>query len=115
MITVNPTLTFGRLDVLLLPFYRRDLEARRLTRTQAGDLIADFYAKNNLILGRGEHQMSGGSETDTGWQRNLTYDAPQYVVLGGYRLDGSPATDELTELFLERVDPRYENPVMVLR
>ena len=115
MLAANPTLTFGRLDVLLLPFYRRDLEARRLTRAQAGDLISDFYAKNNLILGRGEHQMSGGSQTDTGWQRNLTYDAPQYVVLGGYRADDSPATDELTELFLERVDPRYENPVMVLR
>jgi trans-4-hydroxy-L-proline dehydratase len=115
MLAANPTLTFGRLDVLLLPFYRRDLRAGRLTRAQAGAWIADFYAKNNLILGRGEHQMSGGSETDTGWQRNLTYDAPQYVVLGGYRKDGSSTTDELTELFLECVDPRYENPVMVLR
>jgi formate C-acetyltransferase len=115
MVATNPTLTFGRLDVLLLPFYRRDLAAGRLSRSQAGELVADFYSKNNLILGRGEHQMSGGSETDTGWQRNLTYDAPQYVVLGGYRPDGVPASDELTELLLERVDPRYENPVMVLR
>ena len=115
MAATNPTLTFGRLDVLLLPFYRRDLAKGILTRSQAGELVADFYSKNNLILGRGEHQMSGGSETDTGWQRNLTYDAPQYVVLGGYRADGSPVADELTGLFLERVDPRYENPVMVLR
>ena len=115
MVAVNPTLTFGRLDALLLPFYRRDLEAGRLSRNQAGDLVADFYYKNNLVLGRGEHQMSGGDETDTGWQRNLTYDAPQYVVLGGYRPDGSPPANELTELFLERVDPRYENPVIVLR
>ncbi len=115
MVATNPTLTFGRLDVLLLPFYRRDLKADRLTRSQAGDLVADFYYKNNLVLGRGEHQMSGGCETETGWRRNLTYDAPQYVVLGGYRVDGSPPADELTELFLERVDPRYENPVMVLR
>ena len=115
MLAVNPTLTFGRMDELLLGFYRRDLAAGRLTRREAGDLIADFYHKNNLILGRGEHQMSGDSEKATGWQRNLTYDAPQYVVLGGRRPAGGAPADELTRLFLERVDPRFENPVMVLR
>lgn len=115
MLAANATLTFGRLDVLLQPFYRRDLADGRLSRMQAGALIADFYDRNNLILGRGEHQMSGGSPTETGWQRNLTYDAPQYVVLGGYRADGSATADDLTDLFLEQVDPRFENPVIVFR
>jgi formate C-acetyltransferase len=115
MSSVNPTLTFGRVDELLLDYYQRDLAAGRLTRAQAGELIGDFYAKNNLILGRGEHQMSGGAEHDTGWQRNLTYDAPQYIVLGGQRARGAPSTNDLTALFLERIVPRYENPVVVLR
>jgi len=115
MASTNPTLTFGRLDELLGPFYRRDLEAGRLTREEAGDLIEDFYCKNNLILGRGEHQMGGGSDKDTGWARNLTYDAPQYVVLAGRRADGSPVTDDLTALCLECIVPRFENPVVVLR
>jgi formate C-acetyltransferase len=115
MLSSNPTLTFGRADELLLDFYRHDLVDGRLTRDEAGALIEDFYCKNNLILGRGEHQMSGGSEKATGWLRNLTYDAPQYVVLGGTRRDGSPAANELTDLFLERVVPRFENPVIVLR
>ena len=115
MLAVNPTLTFGRLDVLLRDAYRRDLAQGHLTRAEAGELIADFYDKNNLILGRGEHQMSGGSATDTGWHRNLTYDAPQYVVLAGTRPDGSAVADDLTNLFLERVNPGYENPVVVLR
>ncbi len=115
MASKNPTLTFGRMDELLIDFYRTDLAAGRLTRDEAGALIEDFYCKNNLILGRGEHQMSDGSEKSTGWLRNLAYDAPQYVVLGGRRLDGSPAADELTQLFLERIVPRFENPVMVLR
>ena len=115
ILSANPTLTFGRMDELLLAYYRDDLAHGRLTRDEAGDLIEDFYCKNNLILGRGEHQMSGGSEKDTGWLRNLTYDAPQYVVLAGRRQDGSEVANTLTELFLERIVPRFENPVMVLR
>ena len=120
MLAQCPTLTFGRLDELLLGFYRRDLADGRLTRDEAGALIVDFYCKNNLVLGRGEHQMGDGSAKDTGWTRNLTYDAPQYVVLGGRRaaqssVDGDPFADDLTALFLEQVVPRFENPVIVLR
>lgn len=115
MCSTNPTLTFGRMDQLLVHFYRADLECGRLTRDEAGEWIEDFYCKNNLILGRGEHQMSGGTENDTGWLRNLAYDAPQYVILGGYRRDGSSGVNALTELFIERVVPGFENPVIVLR
>ncbi len=115
MVSRNPTLTFGRMDQWLYPFYRRDLDAGRLTSAQAGELIEDFYCKNNLILGRGEHQMSGGGAQNTGWERNLTYDAPQYIVLGGERAPGRPDCTELTDLFLERIVPRFENPYVVVR
>jgi formate C-acetyltransferase len=115
MCAMNATLTFGRLDQWLFPFYQADLAARRLTRAQAGDLIEDFYAKNNLILGRGEHQMSGGGGACTGWNRNLCYDAPQYVIVGGRRAPGRPDCTDLTDLFLERIVPRFENPYMVVR
>ncbi|HJN49428.1 MAG: pyruvate formate lyase family protein [Pseudomonadales bacterium] len=115
MISYNPTLTFGRMDELLLPYYLKDRSDGRITPEAAGDLIEDFYCKNNLILGRGEHQMGLGSEKDTGWARNLSYDAPQYVVLAGRRHDGAAVANELTTLFLERIVPRFENPVVVLR
>jgi formate C-acetyltransferase len=115
MVARNPTLTFGRLDQWLYPFYRRDVDAGRLTPAQAGELIEDFYCKNNLILGRGEHQMSGDGAQSTGWERNLTYDAPQYLVLGGERAPGRPDCTELTDLFLERIVPRFENPYVVVR
>jgi len=115
MCAINATLTFGRLDQWLFPFYAADLAAGRLTRTEAGDLIEDFYCKNNVILGRGEHQMSGGGEFCTGWERNLCYDAPQYVVVGGTRAPDRPDFTELTELFVERIVPRFENPYMVVR
>lgn len=115
MMSRNPTLTFGRIDQWLFPFYRRDLEAGTMTVAEAGDLIEDFYCKNNLILGRGEHQMSNGSEKATGWLRNLAYDAPQYIVLGGTRGAGRPDCSELTRLFVERIVPRFENPYVVIR
>lgn len=115
MLSMNPTLTFGRMDERLFELYRNDIDSGRISRKEASELIEDFYCKNNLILGRGEHQMSGGSEKATGWLRNLTYDAPQYVVIGGYRKNGSEPVNDLTELFLECVVPRFENPVIVLR
>jgi formate C-acetyltransferase len=115
MVSRNPTLTFGRMDQWLYPFYRRDVDAGRLTPAQAGDLIEDFYCKNNLILGRGEHQMSGAGAWNTGWERNPTYDAPQYIVLGGERALERPDCSELTDLFLERIVPRFENPYVVVR
>jgi formate C-acetyltransferase len=115
MVASNATLTFGRLDELLLPHYRRDMRRGTLTRDEAAALIADFYSKHNLILGRGEHQLGFDSPKSTGWQRNLCYDAPQYVVLGGRRADGAESANELTELFLEGIVPRFENPVVVLR
>ena len=55
MLSMNPTLTFGRMDELLLDLYRRDLAEGRMDCEEAGDLIEDFYGKNNLVLGRGEH------------------------------------------------------------
>jgi pyruvate-formate lyase len=112
---MNATLTFGRMDEYLYPFYKRDIKTGILTEEMAGDLIEDFYCKNNLILGRGEHQMSAGSETETTWERNLSYDSPQYVILAGTKADDSSCTNELTRLFLEKVVPRFENPVVVIR
>ena len=116
MLTSNPTLTYGRLDQFLYPLYEKDIAENRLTRDEAGLLILDFYCKNNLIMGRGEHQLSGGDlEKSTGWLRNLNYDAPQYLVLGGSDEDGVPASNDLTLLFAEQVQPRFKNPVIVVQ
>ena len=92
--------------------YEADIAAGRLDRESAAAIIDDFNAKTNLILGRGEHQMSGGSERDTGWWRNNSYDDPTYVVIGGYSARHPGRVNPLTELFAERINPRYENPGM---
>jgi pyruvate-formate lyase len=112
---VNSTLTYGRLDDILRPYYLRDTANGIMDRDLAAAIISDFNCKNNLILGRGEHQMSGRAPTDTGWLRNPTYDTPQYVMIGGYSNRHDHSSNPLTEIFLDCITPRFENPVYVFR
>lgn len=109
----NATLTLGRLDDILLDLYNADLEQKRINEEIAGALIDDFYAKTNLILGRGEHQMSNGSKIDTDWWRNPAYDDPSYVIIGGR--SNLHQKNPLTKLFASHIVPRYENPVVIFR
>ena len=112
-ITLNPTLTLGRMDQLLYPLYAADLAAGRLTREEAGALITDYYCKHNLIMGRGEHQV-GDAKNSTTFDRICNFDAPQYLLLGG-TLRGEDAVNDLTYLLVERIVPAFKNPVMVVR
>ena len=111
----NATLSMGRVDDYLYPFYERDIANGVLTREEAGYIIDDFNVKSTIILGRGEHQMSGGSTFDTGWFRNPMYDSPTYAIIGGLSNHRDGCGNDLTKLFLERIHPRFENPVYVLR
>ncbi len=111
----NATLSMGRIDDYLYPFYERDIASGAITREEAGYVIDDFNSKCAMILGRGEHQMSGGTEHDTGWFRNPMYDSPTYAIIGGLSNHRPGDGNDLTKLFLERIQPRFENPVYVLR
>jgi len=110
----NPTLTVGRLDQILYPFYLRDLESGALTRERAAAYITDYYCKHNLNMGRGEHQI-GDATNSTTFKRILNFDAPQYLLLAGRDAHGRPAVNELTELFAECIVPSFKNPVVVVR
>ncbi len=113
-ITENPTLTVGRLDVILLSLYRADTERGVLTRESAGELITDYYCKHNLIMGRGEHQV-GDESNSTTFKRILNFDAPQYLLLAGTNGKGESQANELSELFAECIVPSFKNPVIVVR
>lgn len=113
-ISENPTLTVGRLDQILYPLYRADLERGVLTREQAKEYITDYYCKHNLIMGRGEHQV-GDERNSTTFRRITNFDAPQYLLLAGTDDNGVSAVNELTELFAECVVPTFKNPVIVVR
>ncbi|MDR1352967.1 MAG: hypothetical protein LBK05_06760 [Treponema sp.] len=67
---------YGRLDLLLNDFYRRDTERGILTRTEARELIAEMYLKY------------GGN----------------YFAFGGRLKDGSDATGEVSWIGIEAYD-----------
>ena len=109
-VTHNPTLTVGRLDVMLYPLYKREMAAGTLTREEAACLITDYYCKHNLIMGRGEHQV-GDATNSTTFNRILCFDAPQYLMLAGTDSEGKSAVNELTELFAACIRPKFKIPL----
>ena len=113
-ISENPTLTVGRLDKILYPFYKADVESGAITRERAKEYIIDYYCKHNLIMGRGEHQL-GDAQNSTTFKRILNFDAPQYLLLSGTDENGNLVANELTELFAECIEPSFKNPVVVVR
>ena len=86
------TLSGGRIDQLLYPFYKRDKEAGILTDEQALELIEDIRVKSSSFhtvkgsLGRGRH--SGNAR----WHN---------FILGGCDADGNDVSNELTMLFMQ--------------
>jgi len=112
-ITKNPTVTVGRLDNILYPLYKKGIEDGSLTNGEVSALITDFYCKHNLNMGRGEHQVGGDNATT--FNRIYNFDAPQYLMLAGTDEKGNSAVNELTELFAEAIEPKFKNPVIVVR
>lgn len=109
--------TLGRVDEFMLPFYTADLEKGILTPEEAGYYIDDLYCKMNLHIGRGEHQMAnlGGGGNTTSWERNPSFDSPNYILIGGYIGDSIRKDNPLTELLLSRLHPQFKNPVIIFR
>ncbi|HUU03974.1 MAG TPA: pyruvate formate lyase family protein [Myxococcota bacterium] len=83
---------FGRLDQILYPFYRSDIESGRIDEAQALELTEELLLKimsQNIrpesgLLGNFYHRFLGSSP----------------VTVGGLTPDGKDGTNELTSLFL---------------
>ncbi|MFA6292547.1 MAG: pyruvate formate lyase family protein [Victivallales bacterium] len=71
--------SFGRLDQILYPFYRRDLVAGGITSQEAFELLCDAYIQNNRM------QPAGGAIA---------------VIVGGSDAEGNDLTNPLTYLCL---------------
>ncbi len=105
---------FSRMDQYLYPFYKNDLEQGLITRQEALELLEEFYNKNNDIMIPTDH-MSQEIET-TRYNLEVTYDDPNYVIIGGLLKDKQPGVNELSSLFVEAAhNMRLRNPFIVVR
>ena len=99
----------GRLDQVLLPFYRQSLASGALTREGALELLQSMFIKMNAFIGIHDHYT-------TPIKRSLCKDSVQYLVVGGQTPDGQDATNELSSLCLEAVDAlRLKEPNLTVR
>ena len=86
---------YGRLDLYLIDFYNRDIEAGRLTRQQAREYLAEMFLKV-----RGQHFSIGGRLKDGSDASNEM----SYVILESYDM-----IDDYNNLFLmwhKDIDPK---------
>lgn len=87
-----PSLSPGRIDQYLLPFYQKDMDKGNLTMAEAEELLYCFLLKFNEIpwlLNEFAAMYYAG------------YMAFQNVVVGGQTRDGSDATNDLSYMVLE--------------
>jgi len=82
----------GRFDQYMYPYYRADIDAGRLTREQAGELLACLWIKFNELTVVKE----GGTA-----KASTTYNDFQNLNLGGQTIEGQDATNELSYLCVD--------------
>ena len=104
----------GRMDQYLYSFYTHDIEREILTEQEAVELLEEFYNKNNDIMIPTDH-MSQETET-TQYTIEVTYDDPNYLIIGGLLKDDRPGVNELSFLFVEAAHKmKLRNPFIIVR
>jgi pyruvate formate-lyase/glycerol dehydratase family glycyl radical enzyme len=87
------SVSLGRIDQYLYPYYQRDLEAGHLDPGQARELISLVFLKTNEIWNVLEEAYIPGGEGTEG-------KTTQNVTVGGLGRDGEDATNELSRVVM---------------
>ena len=88
------SISLGRIDQYLYPYYKRDLAEKNITPDRAKELMSLLFIKTNEIWNVLEEAFIPGGEGTEG-------KTTQNVVVGGVGPDGQDATNELSLLGLE--------------
>ncbi len=88
------SISLGRIDQVLYPYYKSDLERGHITPEKAREILALLFIKTNEIWNLLEEAFIPGGE---GTQGKTT----QNVVVGGIGFDGEDATNELSYIGLD--------------
>ena len=88
------SISLGRIDQFLYPFYRADVDSGRITPDAARELLSLLFLKTNEIWNILEEAFIPGGEGTEG-------KTTQNVTLGGVTPDGGDAVNELSRVALE--------------
>ena len=103
--SINSAVSFGRIDQYLYPYYQKDIDAGRISRDHALDLLLCFSAKATehvFLMTRRISEYHGG------------YLVVQAAIVGGTDRGGRDAVNPLTMLMLDAMekhrmrDPNYQ-------
>lgn len=84
----------GRADQYLYPYYQRDIEEGRLTRAEAQELI-------DVFLLRFSRYRAAAIAEPSGYLGEALWGNTHHIDVGGYKPDGSDATNDLSYMFIE--------------
>jgi len=88
------SISLGRIDQILFPYYRKDLVAGRITPEMARELVAMLFIKTNEIWNVLEEAFIPGGEGTEG-------KTTQNVTVGGVGKDGLDATNDMSYIALD--------------
>ncbi len=88
------SISLGRIDRILLPYYQADLDAGGITREKARELLSLLFIKTNEIWNVLEEAFIPGGEGTEG-------KTTQNVVVGGVDENGDDATSEMSYIGLD--------------
>lgn len=94
--TFENALSFGRLDQILYPYYKKDLAAGVITSEEARELLALFVLKMDeaVLVNDGDTYLKLGRLFET-------QSTDQTLTVGGLDRDGRDATNPLTYMLLD--------------
>ncbi len=94
-------ISLGRLDQILYPFYKADVEAGRIDREAARELVACFILKMDefIFLNDGDHLFQLGKLFES-------LSPVETVTVGGVDRDGHDCTNDVTYMILDACELR---------
>lgn len=99
---------FGRMDIYLYPYWKKDSQAGRLSKEEAVELLECLFIKTNEIIGRGWEAYQP--------KRILSMNSIQYILLAGIDENGNDATNEVSYMVLKAVDElKIKQPTVNIR
>ncbi len=91
----GPGLSHGRFDQYMYPYYKKDVEKRKITKASAKELLDCFWIKHNYA-----YDYMGF----VGVKQGINSGFGQLMTLGGITLSEKDAVNELTWLLLDVID-----------